>query len=418
MGDIPRSLLEALVVGEFVAERLGLNEKNLMPLLAMAGGVPLNILTRYSILYSKKPYLGDLKRVGAYILTRKIGSTNLAATNVVGVLDHTTVARHADYIEGMRERHIEEVRSLLDSKRPVLEARLSDFNQGKHERANATPYIEQLDKLRNEFSLYCGRARSDEFSRLNPKEKIWLRALLLYKTLEGVEGLDESNVLPVIASISGIRTTEIKSNKQPMSISSVRQVACYAFRNLLGEKAPNYSEIGRLIGNKDHSTVMTACRKVIIKLEANAELLRYIMGGSQDRTKPQSGTAEGLPFFEHASREQIKEDYRIIGKRTNGRLEEAAALVERLQEVENLSPENILDEACRIAGTKVQDVKFGYSTRKEMAVKRAVSYIGRARLDIKPDDLAEILGYEASSIVIDHYHRIMALLDGSSSNKS
>lgn len=401
MGDIPKSLLEALVVGEFVAERQELNEKNLMPLLAMAGEVDLGRLAGYSMVYTRRHYLGDLKKVGAYILTRKIGSTNLAATNVVGILDHTTVAKHADYIEEMRERHIEEVRSLLDSKRPVLEARLSDFNQGKHERANATPYIKQLDKLRNEFSLYCRRARADEFKELSPKEKIWLRALLLYKTLEGVEGLDEHNVLPLIASISSIPIKDIRSDDRHFPVSSVRQVVCYIFRNLLKEKVPSYPKIGRLVGGKDHSTVITACRSVKKRLEANRELLGYIIeGGSLDPEVLRSATTE--------------DNYKIVNGRTNGRLEEAAALAKSLMEINGLNPENILGEACRIAGTSTQDIL----NRKNLSVKRAVSYIGRARLDIKPDDLAEILGYETTNIVIDHHHRMRALLEGILSSKS
>ena len=66
-----------------------------------------------------------------------------------------------------------------------------------------------------------------------------------------------------------IRTSDILGSNRSRSIALPRQVAMYLCRKLTSHSFP---EIGTFFGNKDHTTVMFACKKIAERTEADEEL--------------------------------------------------------------------------------------------------------------------------------------------------
>ncbi len=370
MGDIPNSLLEALVVGEFVAEHTDINETDVFRLIARVGGV-----SSVDVATTLSPYTSYLRKVSMWVIIKKDGAVPPAEP--VGGSNNSTAIYNTVYLERMRGNYIDQIKERLDRIRPVLEDRLADGN----------PSAEQLSVLRDKFNAYC-RKIIGNVSR-DAKENIWLRSLLLYKVLEGIKDLNGVNILPIIEAVSGIKKKDIKSDRRYQNISSVRQVACCALRNL-GIRTLSYHEIRRVVKLDNHTSVITACRNVERKLRSNGSLLTHITNGGELRRK--------TDFYEEAA------------KRTDRRLQEVFTLAERLIDIKNLSSDNILDEACRIAGTSIREVRFGYSSQTNTSVKIAVSYVGRCLLGIKFESLAEMLGYQDTSTVRGHYYKMRDLL--------
>ena len=71
--------------------------------------------------------------------------------------------------------------------------------------------------------------------------------------------LSVENIQKEVASYFGIKVADLKSPKRHKAVARPRQVAMYLCRKLIGSSFP---EIGQRFGGKDHSTVISACRKV------------------------------------------------------------------------------------------------------------------------------------------------------------
>lgn len=101
-------------------------------------------------------------------------------------------------------------------------------------------------------------------------------------TLDIVKGLLQENInanlggnisidtiQKVVADYYGISVSEIKSKKQSKKIAFPRHVAMFIARN---NTEMSLSEIGEEFGGKDHSTVMSSCRKIEDEVKINATL--------------------------------------------------------------------------------------------------------------------------------------------------
>ncbi len=376
--ELSRSLLEALVVGEFVARQPNLNENNLLKMLAAAGGVSAGRLTGRRV----TDYVVSLRDVRGYILIKNFGLTTSRASSIMGRPDHSWTVKSSNHIKRIKDAHSDEIQDCLAERKPVLEARI----RGGHSLKPAAVFHqrypkEQLDDFRRRFDFYCGRIISQDFNKFSSNEKTWLRALFLYKILEGIDHMEEFSVLPLIESISGVKAKDIKSPRKYLYISTTRQIACYAFRNLCMDMS--YPEIASVLGGKDHTSAIAACRNVWAKLEENAELLQYIMN-----INPTEGAGEET----------------VPPGNANGRISEALALAERLMGTDGITADNLLETACKITGTRVNEVRYGDSSRETLTVKMAVSYVGRERFGIDFSNIAEMLDYMSDSKPRDHFY--------------
>lgn len=73
----------------------------------------------------------------------------------------------------------------------------------------------------------------------------------------------------VVADYYGISVSEIKSKKQNKKVAFPRHVAIYISRNLT---EMSFSEIGSEFGGKDHSTIMSSCKKIEDSIKIDATL--------------------------------------------------------------------------------------------------------------------------------------------------
>ena len=85
-----------------------------------------------------------------------------------------------------------------------------------------------------------------------------------------------SDITSTVAEFFGVRPVDIHSAKKERTISLARSMAMYLTRRFTQMSFP---EIGRSMGNKNHATVILACRKIDEALEKNSELKWRCAGG-------------------------------------------------------------------------------------------------------------------------------------------
>ena len=78
-----------------------------------------------------------------------------------------------------------------------------------------------------------------------------------------------SDIESAVASFFGITTAAIHSSKKDRTVSLARHFSMYLARK---HTKMSSSEIGRLLGDKNHATVLMACKKVEEQLSRNAQL--------------------------------------------------------------------------------------------------------------------------------------------------
>ncbi len=78
-----------------------------------------------------------------------------------------------------------------------------------------------------------------------------------------------SDIESTVATFFGITSADIHSSKKDRTISLARHFSMYLARKHTNMSSP---EIGRFMGNKNHATVLLACRKIEDELQKNSEL--------------------------------------------------------------------------------------------------------------------------------------------------
>ena len=78
-----------------------------------------------------------------------------------------------------------------------------------------------------------------------------------------------SDIESAAATFFGITTTDLHSSKKNRTVAMARHFSMYLARKLTKMSLP---EIGRCMGNKNHATVLLACRKIEGQIKQNAEL--------------------------------------------------------------------------------------------------------------------------------------------------
>ena len=78
-----------------------------------------------------------------------------------------------------------------------------------------------------------------------------------------------SDIEAAVTTYFGLTTADVHSSKKDRTVSMARAFSMYLARKYT---KMSYPEIGRLMGNKNHATVILACRKITDSLERNAEM--------------------------------------------------------------------------------------------------------------------------------------------------
>lgn len=76
-----------------------------------------------------------------------------------------------------------------------------------------------------------------------------------------------ADVMEIISEINGFSIEQLKSKRRTQDLAEARQIAMYLAREMTGA---SLNQIGRSFGNKDHSTVSHACRKISGMMEKDA----------------------------------------------------------------------------------------------------------------------------------------------------
>jgi chromosomal replication initiator protein len=76
-----------------------------------------------------------------------------------------------------------------------------------------------------------------------------------------------------------VKTSDILGSKRTRSIAIPRRIAMYVSRELTNHSFP---EIGVFFGNKDHSTVIHACKKVDAEMKESEDFAKFIERLKQD----------------------------------------------------------------------------------------------------------------------------------------
>jgi len=166
---------------------------------------------------------------------------------------------------------------IADIKAPQIETRVAILEK-KAELQGVT--------LPNDVALYiAGRIRSNvrqlegalirlaAYARLNsvtvtlPMAKEVLRDFLP----DAERALTADDIIKLVAAHYNVKAGDIKGERRHKAVSQPRQVAMYLTRRYTNLSFP---EIGKHFGGRDHSTVMSAVRKVETLLDANDAVVK------------------------------------------------------------------------------------------------------------------------------------------------
>jgi chromosomal replication initiator protein len=94
------------------------------------------------------------------------------------------------------------------------------------------------------------------------------------ETLEGSiarpsEHLSVEQVLKIVANYYQVKVADLKSERRHKSIAAPRAVAMYLARK---HTKDSYPDLGRAFGNKHHTTVLSACEKILERLKTDLAL--------------------------------------------------------------------------------------------------------------------------------------------------
>ncbi|RMG17844.1 MAG: chromosomal replication initiator protein DnaA [Deltaproteobacteria bacterium] len=84
---------------------------------------------------------------------------------------------------------------------------------------------------------------------------------------------DAEHILRTVASFYNVKVSDLRGQRRHKQIALPRQVAMYLTRKLTDLSFP---EIGRTFGGKDHSTVMSACKKIERLVEQDHDLRQVL----------------------------------------------------------------------------------------------------------------------------------------------
>ncbi len=97
-----------------------------------------------------------------------------------------------------------------------------------------------------------------------------------------VRPISSEDIQKIVSDEFGITIKDLHSTKRSASIVLPRQIAMYLIREITGK---SFNEIGKKFGNRDHTTIIHACKKIKRKIEEDINFKLRI-----ERIKQQLGT--------------------------------------------------------------------------------------------------------------------------------
>ena len=99
-------------------------------------------------------------------------------------------------------------------------------------------------------------------------------------------------IIAVVARFHGISVNDLKSDRRTANVVRPRQVAMYLAKQLTLGSLP---AIGRLLGDRDHTTVLHAVRRIEARLAAGDAVLREQIATIHAELMPTDARQEEAP---------------------------------------------------------------------------------------------------------------------------
>ncbi len=193
-----------------------------------------------------------------------------------------TSDNHPNKMSGFKERLISRFQSglVIDIQPPDLETRIAILmNKAEHEQLEI-PY-EVMDFMASNIQ---GDIRTLEGALVNllalsslKKEDINLGlAKLVLEKHVGKNKINQINVQEIIKTVSKflkVKEKEIVGKGRSMDVAFARQVTMFIAKKIINTSLAN---IGKQIGNRDHSTVIHACKTIEQKIKTDPSLKNKI----------------------------------------------------------------------------------------------------------------------------------------------
>jgi len=97
--------------------------------------------------------------------------------------------------------------------------------------------------------------------------------------LEGNNILDTESICKIVSNVSGIQIAELKNNARKQEIVAARHVAMFMIQKYVKS---SLKEIGKHFGNRNHTTVVHACKSVQDKLKINDAAITALYNTTKD----------------------------------------------------------------------------------------------------------------------------------------
>jgi chromosomal replication initiator protein len=89
----------------------------------------------------------------------------------------------------------------------------------------------------------------------------------------GAQPVHTDSILAETANYFGVSTDDLRSQNRSRQIVQARQIAMYLMRDLTDLSLP---KIGQLFGNRDHTTVLHACQKIVGQLSEKRQVYHQV----------------------------------------------------------------------------------------------------------------------------------------------
>ena len=168
---------------------------------------------------------------------------------------------------------------IADIQPPELETRVAILE--KKARLDGIPLPDEVAMFlathvkSNVRELEGALIRVEAFASLTGQEITLELAKEVLKDVLALHGRrpDAEHILRAVASFYNVKVSDLKGQRRHKQIALPRQVAMYLTRKLTDLSFP---EIGRAFGGKDHSTVMSACKKVERLVQSDLNLRQAV----------------------------------------------------------------------------------------------------------------------------------------------
>lgn len=194
-------------------------------------------------------------------------TSDCPANQLKGIMDRLT----SRFSQGMA----------VDIKRPGLEQRVNILRRKANETSTkdipddvlyfiAENFTDNIRELEGALTRVLGHSEVCNYQKITLDKTIEaLDALLKYKKVAPKNEENYENLLSIIANFYNITVADILSNQRKQTYVLPRQIAMYILKSHFNLP---YKKIGVILGNRDHSTVMSGYQKIEDEIKKDKEL--------------------------------------------------------------------------------------------------------------------------------------------------